>query len=145
LLVATLFVFYWGANETNALAKAFISISGTGDLLIFSALLLINAGAKFRILDLPTRSKRDLEAGDLNPDLPTWSAFFLLVAYAVIRVALDMKDVQNPALFKFLYGIGTLLILSIVFLWIDNLVRRMHTKQLTHRLEAGLIESQYNF
>jgi hypothetical protein len=144
VLFLILWAVFTAANVTTAPAKALISISGSGDLLIFSALLLINAGAKFRILELPKRSKRDFEAGDLNPDTPFICAIIILLLYIGVRVALDIQEFANSPTIRFIYGIVSVVILVLVFLWIDGVVCVMHTKQLRHRLDSGLIESQYN-
>jgi hypothetical protein len=125
-------------------AKALILVSGSGDLLVFSALLLINVGAKFRILDVPRRSKRDFESGDFDPDKPFYFAITILLFYTGIRVLLEAKEFSDGPTIRFIYGIFSAVILLIVVLWIDNVVRTMHTRQIRQRLDLGVIESQYN-
>jgi hypothetical protein len=139
-----LYLIFKENQSADPLARAIISVSGSGDLLIFSALLLINVGAKFRTIELPRRSKRDYESGDIDPDKPFFCAFFMLVIYSITRVVLETMQFPDDVTIRFVYGIASVIILAIVFLWIDNLVCSMHTKQLRRRLNLGLIESQYN-
>src|SRR5215475_8841243 len=65
-----------GKHADASPVKALISISGSGDLLIFAALMLINIGAKLRVLEVPRRRKQDFEAGDFDPDAPFFLAIF---------------------------------------------------------------------
>jgi hypothetical protein len=128
----------------DSFVKALISISGSGDLLVFAALLLINIGAKLRILGIPKRSMKDLESGESNPDTPFLVAFAILSFYLVARVTLETHPFDDGVAIRFAYGFASVLILLMVVLWIDGTVRKMHTDLLKYRLSSGLIESQYN-
>jgi len=142
LMFVLLLVIFLAINSADAPARAVISISGSGDLLIFSALLLINVGAKLRILQGPRRPVNDVESGEFNPEKPFFLAFMILFIYSGVRVALETLPLD--AAIRFMYGLVSVVVLLVVVIWIDSTVRKMHTDQLILRLESGMLRSQYN-
>jgi hypothetical protein len=144
IVFLVLLLYWWASHTSQSGAKALISVSGSGDLYVFAAFLLINVGAKVRVLTTRESGRDYFIEGDIDADVLFYFAFLLLLAYMGTRIGLEATTAQEVDTYKFIFGsISVLVVLSVV-VWIDSQVCKMYITQLQRRAVDGVISNYYN-
>jgi hypothetical protein len=145
LTVFVVLLAYWGATHAPQFGvKALVSVSGSGDLFIFAAFLLINVGAKFRILNETEENRDFFVDGDIDADIPFGIAVILLLVYMGVRAILEFMATRDVDTYKFAYGSISVVIIVAVVVWIDSQMCKMHMKLLQRKANEGLVSNYYN-
>ncbi len=133
-------------NDRTLVQSAFnamVAVAGTGDLLIFGGLLLLNVSGT---LSLEGHGRKDLITDDnaAHATLTLVVGMFTLLIYGMIRLYCHMPLVGASAGFQFWFGMVSLVWLLGTLIWADHVLRAMHLRRIHFEYNHGKIRGQYN-
>lgn len=132
------FIYFQSKHLAQSASNALISVAGTGDLLIFGGLLVINVASPLFI-----EKGKNKGEGITRFSLTIFLGIFLLAGYVTVRV-MTATIFASDLTTQFIFGIASLAFLLGAISWANHMVGRMHIRQLSYDMEQKMIRNQYN-
>ena len=129
----------------QGVADAIIGVAGSGDLLIYSAFLLINVSSKYRASEDGRKLSANISDGEIRSGGIQWKGTILLLVFAMTRISVARdglpQDIQTA---QFIIAGTSTIVLFFVLFWATRLVFNFHISEAIRRLERTHLAVQYN-
>ncbi|MQP68536.1 hypothetical protein GE253_24765 [Niveispirillum sp. SYP-B3756] len=132
-----------GPSPNPKWTQAFISVAGTGDLLIFAAFLAINLASKYRSIEDGQMLPKSIGDDEVRAYSIQWGGVIILVIYTVIRITVEQPHLPDINRAKLLVATFSLFVLFATLWIVNQLMFKFYLDEAARRLDQHLRATHY--